>query len=217
VPAETYHRMVDAGMFTNDDAVELVDGALVARSRDELFRIPVDMYHRMIDAEILTEEDKCELIEGILVAVSPQSYEHAFPLTYLNRTLVRSLSDDFVVRVQMPLWLARSEPEPDLAVVTREEMLARRYHPRTAALVVEFAKSTLRRNRKMAPVYAEARVPEYWIVDVVRHRVEVFRNPVEGAYGDPEIVDAHATLRPLAFPDIAISVASLFAPPAPER
>jgi len=216
VAVATYHRMVDAGMFTNEERVDLVDGVLISRSRDDLFRIPVDMYHRMIDAEILTEEDTCELIEGVLVDVSPQSREHAIALRRLSSVLIRALTGELSVRVQMPLSLVRSEPEPDLAVVPlRAENEAPR-HPRTAELVVEVAKTTLRRDRGMVGVYAEAGVREYWIVDGIRRRVEVFRSLVDGAYGDPDIVDEHATLHPLAFPDVAISVATLFAPPAPE-
>ncbi len=86
------------------------------------------------------------------------------------------------VRVQMPLTIAGSEPEPDLAVIRRGAATAAA-HPTSAELVVEVAVSShhLDRGRK-AELYAQADVPEYWVVDVPGRAVEAFTAPAGGRY-----------------------------------
>src|SRR5689334_23575433 len=86
--------------------------------------ISVSEYHQMIDAKILDEADLVELLDGFMARMSPQSVGHAEAIAYLNELLARSLPARFQLRCQLPLTLARSEPEPDFAVVERR--LARR-------------------------------------------------------------------------------------------
>lgn len=61
-----------------------------------------------------------------------------------------------------------SEPEPDIAIAPRSPEDYRAHHPSTAALVVEIADTTLDfdRSRKQE-VYAQAKIREYWIVNLV--------------------------------------------------
>ena len=51
-------------------------------------------------------------------------------------------------------------------------------HPNTAQLVIEVAISALHYDREYKlPLYASARVPEYWIVDAEANTVEVYTKP----------------------------------------
>jgi len=144
-------------------------------------RLTVEEYHHLVDAHVLGDDDKFELLEGDLVAMSPQEPPHALVIAWLNRVLVRSLDDSFQVRPQLPLTLDRSEPEPDLAVVTVSELERAPRHPETALLVIEVADTTLRKDRLVkAPVYAEAGVAEYWIVNVAARQLERHREPDTG-------------------------------------
>ncbi len=141
-------------------------------------RLSVDEYHRMIEAGILDEDERLELLEGVIVAMSPQDEPHAWPIQRLTRILTRVLGDEYDLRVQLPLTLGRSnEPEPDLAVV-RAGPRTKGRHPRTALLVIEVAKDSLRKDRTLkAALYARFRVPEYWIVNIEAENVEVFTEP----------------------------------------
>ena len=188
------------------------DAVQAALEGDQRFPITVELYHHMIDAGVLTKEHKVELIEGVIVAVSPQSRRHAFATRTLAKALQKGIGDAFAVQMQLPLTLTRSEPEPDISVVSEAEVRAAPRHPRSAELVVEVARSSLRMDRAMAPVYAEARVREYWIVDVNRRRVEVFREPLGDSYGEVRVCDDSIILAPVSFPGLEISVASLFLP-----
>ena len=55
-------------------------------------------------------------------------------------------------------------------------------------------------------LYAEAGVPEYWLVNLKDQQVEVHRLPKKGVYKQIKIVGRDAFLRPSAFPDVSIPV-----------
>lgn len=65
------------------------------------------------------------------------------------------------------------------------------------------------RNVKI-PIYAEANVPEYWIIDLYKERVFVYTDPVGDMYRNVEVVPRTGTLRPRALPGVEISVDDLF-------
>ncbi|HVK84072.1 MAG TPA: Uma2 family endonuclease [Kofleriaceae bacterium] len=101
-------------------------------------------------------------------------------------------------------------PEPDFTI-TRHDPAARQ-HPTTALLVIEVSNSSLRRDRKIKrEIYAEAKVPEYWIVDVSKDddlTVEVYTKPEGSTYTQVEVLRDGDVLRALHAP-IVIPVADL--------
>jgi len=173
--------------------------------------ISVAEYHQMIDAKVFDEDDLVELLDGFVARMSPQSLGHAHVIAYLNELLVRALPARFQLRCQLPLTLARSEPEPDFAVV--ERLLARRaaHHPATAVLVIEVAVDSLDKDRAKVAIYAEAGVQEYWIVDVVHRAVEVRRRPQRArrSYAEHTLV-RRGTLTSDLLPGVTVPVAPLF-------
>src|SRR5207249_258912 len=88
--------------------------------------------------------------------------------------------EDWVVRIQMPVTLDTSEPEPDIVLARGPEREFANRHPAPAdvVLVVESSDSTLTYDRSVkGPAYARNGLPEYWIINVVDRRVEVFTDP----------------------------------------
>src|SRR2546425_857227 len=74
-----YHAMIDKGILTEDDPVELLEGLLFlkhpppgASEEDELYRLSVKQYHKMIETGILDEDAPVELLEGLLVQKMPK-------------------------------------------------------------------------------------------------------------------------------------------------
>lgn len=174
----------------------------------------VDEYHRMMEAEILTTEDRVELIEGQIIQMSPQQPPHAATtqrtFNYLNHLLVGIA----FLRMQLPITLyPNSEPEPDIAVV---RINPREYidgHPTAddIFLLIEVADRTLNSDRtSKARIYAQAKIPEYWIVDVNVRQIYVLREPGEETYQQETIVGEDAKLSPLAFPEIEVEVSQMF-------
>lgn len=166
-------------------------------------------YDRLVDLGAF-EDERIELLRGALVTMSPQKSPHAHAVEVLTEALVAALHGRARVRCQLPFAATDdSEPEPDFAVVPIADH--RGGHPTTAHLIIEVSDSSLRKDRGIKrDVYAEAAVPEYWIVNVAERVIEVHHTPVDGLYQTHTLVSADGTLQPLAFPDVAIRAADLF-------
>ena len=81
-----------------------------------------------------------------------------------------------------------SKPEPDIALLRpRDDYYSEGTpQPSDILLVIEVADSSLDfdRDTKVA-LYAEAGIPEYWIVNLIDNCVEVHRGPkADGSYAD---------------------------------
>lgn len=175
----------------------------------------VDEYHRMIEAGILTTEDKVELLEGRIIQVSPQRPPHAAITQRIDRYLQNLLRGQADIRVQLPITLATSEPEPDIALVRTVPGDYGDHHPAPTEilLLIEVAHTTFVTDREeKAPIYARANIAEYWILDIIARQVYIFRNPSNGGYQSETVLNQDAALAPLAFPEIEISFSQLFLP-----
>jgi len=172
-------------------------------------------YEKAIAAEIFHEDERLELIGGRLIVGEPQNSPHSMAIELAQEALRSVFGRGWRIRVQLPLALGEwSEPEPDVAVVAGQPRDSHNSHPSTAALVVEVADSSLRLDRRLkASVYAEAGLPEYWIVNLVDRAVEIHREPfLEGdrfAYRSVRIARPGDIVAPLAAPDARIPVTDL--------
>jgi Uma2 family endonuclease len=147
------------------------------------YRFSVDQYHRMIQTGVLTENDRVELLEGWVVEKMTQNPPHASAVMRLDRRLTRLLAEEWLVRVQSPIVTADIQPEPDVAVVRGPEETYARRHPgrQDVALVVEVADTSVEEDRGLKRrLYARARLPVYWIVNLVETTVEVSTLPRGG-------------------------------------
>ena len=150
-------------------------------------RISVDEYHRMILAGILTTEHRIELLDGYLVNKMPQDTPHSSTISRLDEDLKRIVGSGGRVRVQLPVTLPESEPEPDVAVVRgdRRAFDSRQPAPADFGIVCEVSDSTLALDRKLkCKLYASESIPEYWIVNIPDRQIEVYTHP-DPAAGPP--------------------------------
>jgi Uma2 family endonuclease len=173
-------------------------------------------YHQMAEVGILKPTDRVELIRGEIVHMSPPGRRHIAFVNNLNQMLVLRLAGRAIVSVQNPVALADdSEPQPDLAVLRTRVMPYKEVEISTedVVLLIEVADSSLRydRSTKLA-LYAEAGVPEYWLVDVAAEAIETYRLPGATGYRDVQrVAGAGAAVSLLAFPDASLSLAEVFA------
>ena len=178
-------------------------------TRDELYNL-YDL--GLIDPQ----EPRTELIAGEIFQKMP----HAACAELVSDALRGVFRNIALVRSEHPLVLATDgEPEPYVAVVRGTIRTYEKHHPTQddTLLVVEVSDTTLRfdRGRKGA-YYAEAAIPEYWIVNLSDRQVEVYRNPHPDAqsewgfaYDAPIIVGESDTVSPLALPGTVLHVADL--------
>jgi Uma2 family endonuclease len=168
-------------------------------------------YDRLVELGLLANE-KVELIRGLIVRMRPQGAPHASAIQKLTQLLVLALGvpGRAAIRVQLPLALADdSEPEPDLAVVPPASY--RQEHPARAFIVIEVAESSLTQDRReKGALYAEGGVPEYWIVDTARERVEVHSEIVAGGYSRVTPYRRGDTIASSAVPELRLQVDEIF-------
>ncbi len=181
-------------------------------------RFTVDEYHRMAETGIFTPDERVELIRGVVRRMSPKNYAHVVAATKLHQRLVKSLAGRASVFKEDPLKLVRldSEPEPDILAISSpdiEDYGKESYGP---VLVIEVAASSLRYDLSAkAPLYAEANVPEYWVLNLVDRELVVFRSPHEGVYRERATYRSGDRVAPEAWQDVVIEVSELFPTPDP--
>jgi Uma2 family endonuclease len=151
-----------------------------AMERDSGFT--VTGYFRLVEQGYLEADDRVELLEGLVVASPPPGPLHASIIARVDRALRTAIGDRAFLRIQSPLLAGLwSAPEPDIAVVpgvTEDYELS---HPAHALLVVEVSGSSLPQDRlTKSRIYAYARIPEYWILNLRDRCLEVRTDP------DPE-------------------------------
>jgi Uma2 family endonuclease len=174
--------------------------------------ITVDEYHRMLEVGILYEKEPVELLDGQLIAMPPQGPAHASTFSTVVALFVRTFGDRALVRPGNPVELSRiSEPEPDVALVRQREDLYSAAHPKPedVLLLVEVSNTSLAYDRRQKlSAYARAGITEYWVVDLVHRRVEMFAEPRGDRYATHRVARPGHSIAPRAFPNDAIMVAS---------
>ncbi len=168
----------------------------------------IDEYHRMIAAGIL-DDRPVELLNGEIVEMSPEGEPHAYFSSEAGEYLIRLLGERATVRLSKPITLPNdSEPEPDIAIVQRlgREYLEHHPLPENIFWLIEYSDSSLDKDLKTkSKVYAEVKIPEYWVINLKSRQLVVFRNPQDGEYASKS-TQPGGTIYPLAFPDVAVSV-----------
>jgi|APTNR8051073442_1049403.scaffolds.fasta_scaffold01067_13 Uma2 family endonuclease len=166
-------------------------------------RFTVQDYYKMAEAGILKPEDRVELINGEIIKMSPIKSQHAGHVTRLNTLLSKLIGDYAIVSIQNPVRIDNfSEPEPDIALLKPVSHFYIESHPgpKDVFLLIEVADSTLRYDQKVKlKLYAQAGIPEVWIVNLQARCVEVYRQPESGSYLEREIVNPDGVLRLAAF------------------
>ncbi len=166
------------------------------------YRFSVEEFERLFQGV-----PRVELIRGEVYQTSPQGPKHAHAVVHLDRTLQQTLGDVAVIAVQIPLRLGgETELEPDLMVLkpgwAEGEGLP---GPEDVLLVIEVAQTSLAYDREAKlPLYAEAGIPEVWLVNLAEEILEVYRGPQGNRYRLRELVPKGEAKAPLAFPERSI-------------
>lgn len=166
-------------------------------------------YHRMVEAGLL-EGRAVEFLHGEIVEMSPEGAPHAASSSDAGEYLSGLLGARAQVRYAKPVTILTlaSEPEPDLAIVRRSGRAYRLRHPTPEDVfwLIEYAHTSLSKDLdEKKRLYADAGIPEYWVVNLRDGALMVFRHPANGAYQFEQIL-SQGELTPLAFPEVMVSV-----------
>jgi Uma2 family endonuclease len=169
-------------------------------------RFSVEQYHRMIDAGIFAPEDRLELIHGELVTMSPINRRHAAGVDRLNFLLADRLNRRALHRIQNPITLTDSEPQPDVAIVRWRDDFYLAGHPTPPDIywVIEVADTNIAYDREVkVPLYMPAGIPEVWLVNLDADCLEVYRQQGQ------QMLRRGQTITPLHFPELVFRVDEL--------
>ncbi len=152
------------------------------------FRVSVENYYKMAKVGILRDGKRYELIHGVIYEAQPISPEHNYAVQSLTDQLRTCTGETAVVFSQGPARFGDdSEPQPDILVLRSPAERYRRRHPAPddILLIIEVAGTTLKTDRTLKlQLYARAGIPEYWILNLAKNSLEVYRKAdgEEGRY-----------------------------------
>lgn len=170
-------------------------------------------YERMAELGFFDNEN-VELLFGVVVPKPPIDQAHVISVRRIMTEMVLALGRRADIDVQAPFAASdASEPQPDIIVTTKTAGWPKE-HPSRALLVIEVARSSLRRDRTLkSKLYGLAAVDEYWIVNHVDSVIEVYRDrQTDGSWRTCSVAQRGEHVSPLAFPDVALAVDDVVPP-----
>src|SRR5438045_7962315 len=111
---------------------------------------------------------------------------HETTVARLTRFLQKQAGDAALVWPQgnsIGLVISNARPEPDAILLKWRDdyYAAKRPTPEDVLLIIEVSDTTLKYDRTTkTTLYAEAGIPEYWIVNLRNRVIEVYTEPSEG-------------------------------------
>lgn len=180
--------------------------AVVVRPRPTL--LSVEDYHRWEGYD--NGDRRTELLRGVIEDKPMPSPRHNIVVRRLFWLAEAAAGPGVLVRKEESMTLVDSEPQPDLAIVRGLEDDFARAHPTTAELVIEVSITSEKRDRTKLSLYAEAEIPEYWLVLPEEKSIEVHASPLAGHYTETHIHSVGETVVPATLPGLRVAVGELF-------
>lgn len=177
------------------------------------FRFTVDEYYRLYEEGILKHLERADIIDGKLYETILNGNRHAATVKALNKFFAKNVFDGIFVSVQNPVRLNDYHKlEPDLALADLTKYDGKRHsQPAEILLIVEVADTTLDYDRKTKiPLYAEAELPVFRLINLRNNTVQVYTNPLEGAFGLVKVLRAGERLQSETVPNLSIEVDRIF-------
>ena len=213
------YLMDEAGVFCEDDRVELVDGEIIEMVGATKRRFNVDEYYKMAEAGVLDKYDRVELVGGEIIEMAPIGSYHNGSVNALNRVFARSVPEDIIVQVQGPLRVDDTTVfQPDLAILRpkKDDYFETIPAPDDVLLVIEVSDSTEAYDRNVKiPKYAQAGVPEVWHVNLPNGFIDRFVDP-DPATGNYRSVMRHSRgqrVVPMHLSEVAVEVSDILRQP----
>ncbi|HLH51745.1 MAG TPA: Uma2 family endonuclease [Roseiarcus sp.] len=165
---------------------------------------------QMTAAGILAEDERVELIGGEIVPMSPKGNQHEVVKTALTVYWARKLAADLLFTTETTFRLSiDTYLEPDFVFYPKAAGL-KGLSGATALLVVEIADTSLGYDLgRKARLYSDFGVAELWVIDAVRLRTHVHRDPRPTGYGSIVEFSADQRLVPGATPALSVTLSEL--------
>ena len=127
-----------------------------------LRQFSVAEYHKMIDSGVFASNDRVELLEGWIVNKMSHKPPHASSITRVVNRVGKIFPAGWTMRVQLPITLSESEPEPDITLARGDEDTYDDRHPEPTdiGILMEVGDSSLLDDRRYkGELYAKEKDP----------------------------------------------------------
>lgn len=177
-------------------------------------RFTVRDFDQMSQAGIIPE--RTELVDGEVFETPAVGSAHSVALDDLRDALRAAWPNPRFIRSQAThRFNTHWAPMPDLALL-EQRPVAGALIDELPQLVVEVSDDSLSYDLGLKRLqYARAGVPEYWVADLRRRRILIFRRPdvaateAEHAWAEELVAAADAEATPLAIPSLRLRVADV--------
>jgi Uma2 family endonuclease len=171
-------------------------------------------YYQMVESGIIREGERVELILGQIFTMAAKGTRHTVSTTRLLKILLGLTEERSIIRSQDPISLPNnSEPEPDIVIarLRSDDYINSHPSPADIILVIEVADSSIKFDRDTkAPLYAAAGINEYWIVNLIDDRLEIYRQPSDSIYTSIQLVTPPQSINLPEFPEISLNIGDFF-------
>lgn len=169
-------------------------------------RFTIEEVQQMLRAGIVQADERIELIDGEIIAMAAMGGEHFECVMLCTEVLSAIPERSWFVSVQSAVQLTTTRvPQPDIALVRRRPYHGTLPGPDDLLLLIEVSDSTLNHDRKTkVPFYAEAGIPEVWIVALRQRRITRYSEPHNGLYTQVQSFQRDEIVASLALPTISI-------------
>ena len=208
-----FDRILDADVIPESESVLLHDGQIYRPGERNPRLWTRNEYYRLAEAGVLSGAEHVELLEGEITEKVTIHPPHATATLKTARALEAAFGPACFARPANPLYASPySEPEPDVMMVPGipDDYAEEHPTPVDALLVVEVSDTTLRKDRgQKVRIYALAGCREYWIINLRKRTLEVYRDPIGGGYETRQLYTEADAVTPLAAPGASVRVADL--------
>jgi Uma2 family endonuclease len=168
----------------------------------------VNEYYRMAAAGVLSENDRVELIEGEIIEMNPIGSRHAACVGRLTKLLERLAGNLSIVWVQNPVQVNDySEPLPDVTLLKPRDDFYAQANPQAGdvLLIIEVADSSVDYDRDIKmPLYAQAGIPEVWLINLPEETIEIYTQPLDDAYQGLRVIKRGEIFSAKSIPTLSI-------------
>jgi Uma2 family endonuclease len=181
-------------------------------------KMTVEQFHRALEGKSWGDGRRLMLIHGVVMEKEPMTPALATVMRNLARILRKLETGTRIVSMQLPFVTEHANDlVPDFVILPGPNPDYRSTHPNWAELVIEVANTSLHDDlTTKAELYAKARIPDYWVIDITKQEVHVLRDPQPigaggASYRSQTIFKVQDTVTALIEPSHGIPVATIFA------
>jgi Uma2 family endonuclease len=178
-------------------------------------KFDVEQYQQMGKAGIFHPESRLELIQGEIIPMTPIGLKHSVTINRTASFLYSKVQSSGVISIQNSIRLPDySEPQPDIVILKPREDFYEEKFPQAedVLLLIEVADSSLKYDRTTKlSLYSEYGILEYWIANLERNILEIYRQPQGKSYLKRTLIDsATIPFAPIAFPEMTMTLRDIY-------